>query len=650
MNSLKEENKQEERIDVGGNQVSEFVQDDSVDFKGRPSVKATSGRWRAAYFIMGTELLERCAYYAISLNLVIYLEHVLHQGTGQSVKNIFNWGGVSWILALLGGFLADAYTGKYRMIIIGLCIYFLGLLFLTLAVSLPSLKPPQQPACASSGNCEFFSATQTQIGFFYFALYLVSVGVGSVKPCLSALGGDQFDEDDEIERPLKRSFFNYWWFPIIGGSTIALTLLVYVEDHVSFGLGYGIPTAGLAIAILIFLSGTPWYRLQRVIQGSPLTEVAQVLTAAVLNFRVAVPTDPSLLHETDMQKQTKKNPKRRHLLHTDSLRFLDKAATPRNWKEEDQQPDYSTKVSPDIERSSSSSTLSNVSTSKSSPWRLCTVTQVEEVKLLVRVMPIWVFTLMFVVIVSQSSSFFVSTGTTMDLSMGPHFKISAASMDLVANITALLMILVYELCFVPLARRFTGNERGISMLQRIGVGLVISIIAMIVAAVVESKRLHLIKIHGLQNNRTVPVPMSVFWLTPQYSILGLAQVFSYLGLLEFFYDQAPDGMHSIGSALFASNTGVAHFLCTAIVDIVTRASGSQSGSGNHQSWIVNNINKCRVDKYYWTLAALSAINFCIYLVVAHWYTYKKVRVHEDDAESRKVVLQLTNDPNRLVKA
>lgn len=331
-------------------------------------------------------------------------------------------------------------------------------------------------------------------------------------------------------------------------------------------------------------------------------------------------------------------------------RFLDKASTPRNWKEEDQQPDYSTKVSPDIERRSSSSTLSNVSTSKSSPWRLCTVTQVEEVKLLVRVMPIWVFTLMFLVAVSQSSSFFLSTGTTMDLSMGPHFKISAASMEIVTNITALLMILVYELCFVPLARRFTGNERGISMLQRIGVGLVISIIAMIVAAVVESKRLQLIKIHGLQNNRTVPVPMSVFWLTPQYSILGLAQVFSYLGLLEFFYDQAPDGMHSIGSALFASNTGVAHFLCTAIVDIVTRASGSQSGSGNHQSWIVNNINKCRVDKYYWTLAALSAINFCIYLVVAHWYTYKKVQVHEDDAESRKVVLQLTNEPNQLVKA
>lgn len=89
-------------------------------------------------------------------------------------------------------------------------------------------------------------------------------------------------------------------------------------------------------------------------------------------------------------------------------------------------------------------------------------------------------------------------------------------------------------------------------------------------------------------------------------------------MLEFFYDQAPDHMQSIGTALFLSNTGVAHFLCTIIVNIVGKVT-SRGG----KNWIQPNTNQSRLDKYYWLLSILAAVNCVLFFIVAHWYTYKQ---------------------------
>jgi peptide/histidine transporter 3/4 len=69
--------------------------------------------------------VEKTAYYGIALNLVTYLVQELHEGTEESSTTIFNWAGVAWILPLLGGFLADAYTGRFWMIVASLVIYLL---------------------------------------------------------------------------------------------------------------------------------------------------------------------------------------------------------------------------------------------------------------------------------------------------------------------------------------------------------------------------------------------------------------------------------------------------------------------------------------------------------------------------------------------
>ena len=89
--------------------------------------------------------------------------------------------------------------------------------------------------------------------------------------------------------------------------------------------------------------------------------------------------------------------------------------------------------------------------------------------------------------VAQLSTFFVKQGTTLDRSMGPHFEIPPACLGAFVTIFMLVSLVLYDRHFVPIARHYTKNPRGITMLQRMGVGLILHIIVMITAFVVERK-------------------------------------------------------------------------------------------------------------------------------------------------------------------
>jgi solute carrier family 15 (peptide/histidine transporter), member 3/4 len=107
----------------------------------------------------------------------------------------------------------------------------------------------------------------------YVALYLVALGTGGIKPCVSSFGADQFDEHDAAEKRSKSSFFDWFYFSINIGALVASSVLVYVQTHVGWGWGFGIPAAAMAVAVASFFFGTPLYRHQRP-GGSPVTRVA----------------------------------------------------------------------------------------------------------------------------------------------------------------------------------------------------------------------------------------------------------------------------------------------------------------------------------------------------------------------------------------
>ncbi|KAL6970088.1 hypothetical protein U1Q18_029793 [Sarracenia purpurea var. burkii] len=453
---------------------------------------------------------------------------------------------------------------------------------LTLSAAVPAFKPSD---CVDS-ICP--PATPSQYAIFFFGLYLIALGTGGIKPCVSSFGADQFDDTDSKERVKKGSFFNWFYFSINIGALISSSLIVWIQDNAGWGLGLGIPTLFMGLAIASLFSGTPLYRFQKP-GGSPLTRVCQVFVASCRKWNLKVPTDSNLLYETP--DKTSAIEGSRKLEHTDELKCLDKAA-----------------VISDAENKSEDFT---------NPWRLCTVTQVEELKILIRMFPIWATGIVFSAVYAQMSTMFVEQGTMMDTTVG-SFSIPAASLSTFDVISVIFWVPVYDRFFIPIARKFTGNARGFSELQRMGIGLFISILCMSSAAFLEMKRLSLAEALGLVNE-DVPVPISILWQIPQYFFLGAAEVFTFIGQLEFFYDQSPDAMRSLCSALSLLTTSLGNYLSSFILTIVT----SLTTKGGKDGWIPDNLNKGHLDYFFWLLAGLSFLNMVVYVFCAKMYKQKK---------------------------
>lgn len=71
------------------------------------------------------EFSERLSYFGIATSLILYLGKVLHQDLQTAVKSVNYWSGVTTLMPLLGGFIADAYLGRFSTVLVSTIIYLL---------------------------------------------------------------------------------------------------------------------------------------------------------------------------------------------------------------------------------------------------------------------------------------------------------------------------------------------------------------------------------------------------------------------------------------------------------------------------------------------------------------------------------------------
>ncbi|KAL6846858.1 hypothetical protein ACP4OV_022711 [Aristida adscensionis] len=530
--------------------------------------------WKSMPYVIGNETFEKLGTIGTMANLLVYLTTVYGMKSAAAATLLNLFGGTVNLAPLLGAFLSDTYLGRYATLAAASLASFLGMLLLTLTAAVPSLHPHHA------------APTPAHLALLLASFALLALGAGGIRPCNLAFGADQFDPRTPAGRRGIASFFNWYYFTFTIAMMISATLIIYLQTNVSWALGLAVPAALMGLSCALFFAGSRLYVRVRP-EGSPFTSFARVLAAAFRNRRLPAPPSPDLLFDPPHRSALVAK-----LAYTPQFRCLDKAALP---------------LAGDA--------------AAADPWRLCTLQQVEEVKCLARLMPVWSSGIVYYVVLTNLGNYAVLQAMQTDRRVGRSgFEVPPASFVVFNMVALTVWIPVYDRLLVPAMQRVTGREGGITQLQRIGTGIALSVVTMLVSAAVERRR------------RRSGDGASCFILVPQQLLAGVSEAFAVIGQVEFYYKQFPENMRSVAGALLFLGFALASYASSLMITVVHRTTGG--GPGGRPDWLTQDLNQGRVDLYYLLIAAMAAVNLVYFVACARWYRFKK----PDDAAAAGVEL------------
>jgi POT family proton-dependent oligopeptide transporter len=184
-------------------------------------------------YIVGNEAAERFTFYGLRAILVVFMTTYLVNKTGQKAPmtpveateamHIFLFG--VYFFPFLGAILSDAFLGKYKTILSLSMVYCLGPLVLALSNTREAL---------------------------FAGLWLIVIGSGGIKPCVSAHVGDQFGPSNEKLIPRA---FSWFYFSVNVGSTLSMAITPVLLREKGPAWAFGVPAGLMILATIVFWIG-----------------------------------------------------------------------------------------------------------------------------------------------------------------------------------------------------------------------------------------------------------------------------------------------------------------------------------------------------------------------------------------------------------
>ncbi|KAI6669342.1 hypothetical protein NL676_004227 [Syzygium grande] len=508
--------------------------------------------WITFPFIIGTVALLTLAGTGWMANLIVYLirEFNVNRIDAAQIHNVI--GGCFSLLPILGAIIADSVLGCFLVASISSVVASMGMVLLSLTATLNSLRP--KPCGNKSSSCK--APSNLQFAVLYMGIVLTALGVSGVRFTIATLGANQFESQKD-----QSTFFNWFFFAQYASCVLSSTLIVYIEDSVSWALGFWLCAAVNLIGLAVFIAGNQYYRHETP-PGSPLLSLARVLVASFRKrkLQLTLNSDEFYYGQHGQNKEVDVLPKK-------NFRFLNRAAV-----------------------KTDGDTKSDNSLAK--PWRLCTVQQVEDLKFCDQN----VTTVVQRHLLEHPNRCPKQHDSPPSPNHGPPLRTSfhdpsrfnpRHDHDLRLGLSRFDGSLALPIPTVEKTDQFVSNS-------------------------IPQDWLRTAHLHHLQNVNNPTVPMSALWLFPQLILIGIGEAFHLPGQVSLYFQEFPANLSNSATAMVAATIGISYYLSTVLVDLVRRSTG----------WLPENLNDGRLDRMYWLLAGVGMANFGYYLVCAKLYKGK----------------------------
>lgn len=436
-------------------------------------------------FIIGNEACERFSFYGMRNVLTDFLSgyllvSLLEAERGPAAKEVFHTFAMGvYFFPLLGGFLADRLLGKYRVILYLSIVYCIGQVMLALSID-------------------------NKFGF-YGGLFLIALGSGGIKPCVSSFVGDQFDQSN---KHLAKVVFEAFYFIINFGSFFASLLIPPLLKSGHARLTFAVPAILMAISTVVFWAGRNRYVnvppsgkdpdsffavcrtaiSEGMNIGKLLVITGSVLAAATFALMPVLHAVPTIC-----------------LALVVFLAFAGPGAYLRVEHARGKHPDEA----------------------------------IDGVKSVLRVLVLFALVTPFFSLFDQKATTWVLQGNSMQLPGWAWFK-TASQMQAVNPLLVMILIPFNNVFLYPLLRRI-GVEP--TPLRRMGIGLAFAASSFVAVALMQQ-----VMDRGQQ--------LSVLWQLLPYTLLTFGEVLVSATGLEFAYSQAPARLKGVLMAFWSLSTTI----------------------------------------------------------------------------------------------